>query len=61
MLPDEHAAPALTVLGCFTWWRGNGAVTRVALERALRCDPNYRVARLLEQMVDLAVRPEAGR
>lgn len=57
MLPDEHAAPALTVLACFTWWRGNGALTRAALDRALRCQPDYRLARLLERMVDLAIRP----
>jgi len=37
MLPDPAAAPALTVLAAFAWWRGNGALARVALERALRC------------------------
>ncbi len=57
MLPDEHATAALTVLGCFTWWRGDGALTRVALDRALRCDPGYRLARLLERLVDLGIRP----
>jgi hypothetical protein len=57
MLPDEHAAPALTVLACFSWWRGNGALTRAALGRALRSEPGYRLARLLRRMVDLAIRP----
>jgi hypothetical protein len=57
MLPDDVAAPALTVLASVTWWRGDGAVTRVALARALRCDPDYRLAQLLLQMVDLAIRP----
>ena len=61
LLPDEHATPALTVLACFTWWRGNGALTRVALARALRCQPDYRLALLLEQMVDLAIRPRVNR
>ena len=37
--------------------RINGALARVALERALRCEPGYRLALLLEQMVDLAIRP----
>jgi hypothetical protein len=37
--------------------RGNGALTRVALDRALRCDPGYRLALLLERMVDLGLRP----
>jgi len=57
-LPDVWAVPALTVLATFTWWRGDGALTRVALDRALRVDPHYRLAQLLEQMVDLAIRPE---
>jgi hypothetical protein len=57
-LPDVWAAPALTVLASFTWWRGDGALTRIALDRALRVDPHYRLARLLERMVDEAIRPE---
>jgi Domain of unknown function (DUF4192) len=58
MLPDDAAAPALSVLACFVWWRGDGALARVALDRALRCDPGYRLAQLLMKMVDLAIRPE---
>lgn len=61
MLPDGHAAAALTVLACFTWWRGSGALTRAALDRALRCQPDYRLALLLQQMVDLAIRPRPSR
>ncbi len=57
MLPDHLAAPALSVLASVTWWLGDGALARVALARALRCDPAYRLALLLEQMVDLAIRP----
>jgi Domain of unknown function (DUF4192) len=57
MLPDDLATPALSVLASFVWWRGDGALTRVALARALRCDPDYRLALLLEQMVNLAIRP----
>lgn len=60
-LRDDHAAAALTVLACFTWWRGNGALTRAALDRALRCQPDYRLALLLEQMVDLAIRSRPHR
>jgi hypothetical protein len=60
-LPDVWAVPTLTVLASFTWWRGDGALTRVALDRALRFDPHYRLARLLERMVDLAIRPERAR
>ncbi len=57
-LPDVWAVSALTVLATFTWWRGDGALTRIALDRALRVDPRYRLAQLLERMVDLAIRPE---
>jgi hypothetical protein len=56
-LPDDLATPALSVLASFVWWRGDGALARVALARALRCDPDYRLAQLLEQMVNLAIRP----
>jgi Domain of unknown function (DUF4192) len=57
-LPDAWAVSTLTLLASFTWWRGDGALTRVALDRALRIDPRYRLAQLLERMVDLAIRPE---
>lgn len=57
-LPDGWAVPTLTVLASFSWWRGDGALTRIALDRALRVDPGYRLAQLLERMVDLAIRPE---
>jgi len=57
-LPDVWAVSALTVLASFTWWRGDGALTRIALDRALRVDPHYRLAWLLERMVDLAIRPD---
>jgi hypothetical protein len=61
LLPDQHAVAALTVLACFAWWRGNGALTRAALDRALRSQPDYRLALLLERMVDLAVRSRPHR
>ena len=57
MTPDSHAAPVLSVLAAWAWWNGNGALARVALDRALRCDPGYRLAQLIEQVVDLAIRP----
>jgi hypothetical protein len=57
-LPDAWAVSTLTMLASFTWWRGDGALTRIALDRALRLDPHYRLAQLLEQIVDLAIRPD---
>lgn len=58
---DEYAPAPLTVLACFTGWRGNGTLTRAALDRALRCEPDYRLALLLERVVDLAIRPRPNR
>lgn len=57
-LPAEWAVAPLTVLAAYTWWRGDGALTRTALEAALETDPSYRLARLLLQMVDHGVRPD---
>ena len=52
------ALPAvLTVLAALTWHLGEGTLTRMALDRALALEPGYRLALLLERMVDLAIRP----
>lgn len=58
-VPDEEAAALLTVLANLAWWLGDGALTRVALDRALAHTPGYRLARLLERMVDLGLRPRS--
>lgn len=57
VLPAQWEVPPLTVLAAHTWWRGDGALTRIALELALAGDPGYRLAQLLLAMVDRAVRP----
>ncbi|MFW5471625.1 DUF4192 domain-containing protein [Knoellia sp. CPCC 206435] len=57
MTPDSHAAPPLSVLATWAWWRGDGALARVAIDRALRSRPDYRLALLLERMLDLAIPP----
>ncbi|MFW5472292.1 DUF4192 domain-containing protein [Knoellia sp. CPCC 206450] len=57
MTPDSHAAPPLSVLGTWAWWRGDGALARVAVNRALRSQPEYRLAILLERILDLAIPP----
>jgi len=56
-LPSAWAAGPLCVLASRTWWRGDGAATRVALDRALEIDPAYRLAQLMTRMVDMGVRP----
>jgi hypothetical protein len=60
-VPDEHAAPPLAVLANLAWWRGDGALARTCLERALRASPDSRLALLLEQMLDFGVRPGGSR
>jgi hypothetical protein len=58
MLPDEEAAPALTVLAQVAWCvLGDGALARAAVERALGLEPDYRLAQLVATMVDVAFRP----
>jgi hypothetical protein len=56
-LPDHPltAAP-LTVYAALAWSGGDGTLTRAALERALRCDPQYRLAHLLGGLVDHGLR-----
>jgi hypothetical protein len=57
-LSDDSAAPALTILANYAWFIGDGPMARLALERALRCDPRYRLALLLERMVQYAIRTD---
>lgn len=56
-LPAGWAVGPLTVLAAHAWWRGDGALARIALDLALAADPGYRLARLLLEMVDRAIRP----
>lgn len=56
------SAPIAAVVGCVAWQLGEGATARDAHERALRVDPNHRLARLGLRMVALGIRQEsAGR
>jgi hypothetical protein len=60
--PELGAAPA-TLLGFAAWRAGEGAVASIALERALRVDPGYRMARLLDHALRHGLSPmewEAG-
>jgi hypothetical protein len=60
VMPDTEAAPMLTVYANLAWWLGDGAMARTALDRALAAEPGYRLARLLDRMLDLAIRPRAS-
>jgi hypothetical protein len=57
LAPDAHAAPILTVTGAQAWFAGDGAAARVAIERALEVEPHHVLARLLDQLLELGVRP----
>ncbi len=53
---DEVAAAALTVAAHVLWCDGDGTLASVALARALRVAPHYRLAVLLDQLVAAGVR-----
>lgn len=56
-VPDPWAGPALTVLAHHCWWHGDGALARVALDRALQSTPDYVLAQLLSQVLDHGIAP----
>ena len=65
-VPDEcavEAAALCTVAAHVAWIGGDGAIARVAVDRAVRLVPDYRLARLLERLIDLGLRlpPVTGR
>ena len=58
-VPDDcrdEAAALCTVTAHVAWGSGDGAVARAAVERALRLVPGYRLAQLLEELVERGVR-----
>lgn len=50
-------AAAYTVLSWLCWRRGDGSLARIAVERALRADGAYRLALLIEQVLDAGIDP----
>ncbi|MBM6400231.1 DUF4192 family protein [Phycicoccus sonneratiae] len=54
--PDDAAA-VCTAAAQVAWAHGDGALARAALDRALRVEPGYRLARLLAALVERGVRP----
>jgi hypothetical protein len=62
-VPDEcpvEAAALCTVAAHVAWVGGDGAIARAAVERALRLAPGYRLAELLQRLVDNAIRLPSG-
>ncbi|HYO85622.1 MAG TPA: DUF4192 domain-containing protein [Dermatophilaceae bacterium] len=58
-LPRDEQVVALSVLASFAWWRGDGPLAAVALERAVTIDPGDSLSGVLLRMVRLGVRPWA--
>jgi hypothetical protein len=54
---DRDAAPVCTVLASVCYQHGAGPLVTIALERALRSDPGYEMARLLAGMLDEQLPP----
>lgn len=55
--PRRSGAPALTLLALLAWWEGDGARAAVLLARAEGCEPDYRLAALLQQALDVGMPP----
>ncbi|MDN5795252.1 MAG: DUF4192 domain-containing protein [Intrasporangium sp.] len=57
LAPESQAAPVLAVTAACAWFNGDGAAAGVAVERALELEPGHVLARLLESLLELGVRP----
>src|SRR6185437_562686 len=52
------AAAPLSLLAWHSWARGEGALARIAVDRALAEDPTYRLAGLLTAVLDHGIPPD---
>jgi hypothetical protein len=57
-LPDPWRVEALVLLAFSAYARGDGPLTGVSLDAALRIDAGHRMARMLDQALHSAMRPE---
>ncbi|WP_159619103.1 DUF4192 domain-containing protein [Arthrobacter zhaoguopingii] len=46
-----HSAPILTAIAFISWWEGRGSKAHQYLQLALEADPDYRLARLGDQVI----------
>jgi hypothetical protein len=58
MLPDPWRVEALVLLAFSAYARGDGPLAGVALEAALRCDGEHRMASMLDTALQSGMRPE---
>jgi hypothetical protein len=54
-IPDNYIPGAATLLAGVVWLDGNGALARIALDRALEADAEYSLAQLLDTALTHAV------
>ncbi len=54
---DENAAPICSALACVAYQAGHGTLTNIAVERALRSEPDYYLARLIDASVRAQIEP----
>ncbi len=57
--PAPQAPPVLCLAATAGWLTGNGAIMNICLERALRIEPWYSLARLLTDVMRQAIPPSA--
>lgn len=50
-IPELHQPPVLTLIAASAWAHGGGAVSTIAVTRALQIDPGYRLAQLIGELV----------
>lgn len=56
--PAPYDAPVCTLFAWLTYCEGGGAAVTIALERALHSDPDYNLARILDQALLAQVPPD---
>ena len=54
-----YVAPVGSVLGYLAWRAGQGALARVAVDRALHADPEHPMSALLDEVLGLGIGPHA--
>lgn len=47
----HHSAPLLTAIGYINWWEGRGSKAHQYMQLALEADPDYRLAKLSDQLL----------
>jgi hypothetical protein len=58
VLPQPWRVEALVLLAFSAYARGDGPLAGVSLEAALRCEPDHRMAGMLDQALQSGLRPE---